>query len=242
MEKNNPGASPRRKFLGTIATGAAALGLSTFGSSSLAKAGTLSSSSLASGTTNPADADEWFNKVSGKHRIVYDVSAPHEGNELMMPFAWVKIFLLTNAATGTPEKESSAVTIWRHSAIPFAMEDRLWAKYKFGELFNIKDDQTGAPAVRNRFWKPNPGYSVPGVGPVPIGINDLQDSGAMFCVCNMAITVYSAVAAQKMGMKHEDVMKDWLSGMLPGVQVVPSGVWAVGRAQEHKCAYCFAGA
>ncbi len=235
MEKNNSGVSPRRKFLGTIATGAAAIGLSAFGSSSLAKAGTLPVSD------NLTDVDEWFNKINGKHRIVYDVTSPHSGNELMMPFAWAKVFLLTNAATGTPEKDSSVVTVWRHSAIPFAMEDRLWAKYKFGEIFGINDDQTSAPAVRNRFWKPNPGYSVPGVGPVPIGINDLQDSGAMFCVCNMAITVYSAVAAQKMNLKHEDVTKDWLSGILPGVQVVPSGVWAVGRAQEHKCGYCFAG-
>jgi len=29
--------------------------------------------------------------------------------------------------------------------------------------------------------------------------------------------------------------------VLPGIEVVPSGVWAVGRAQEHHCAYCFAG-
>lgn len=237
MNKNYEGISPRRKFLGMIATGAAALGISAFGTPALAKAGTLAESD-----TLTSDADEWFNKINGKHRIVYDVSGPHQGNELMMPFAWAKVFMLTNAATGTPEKESNVVTIWRHSAIPFAMEDRLWEKYKFGELFNIKDDTTGAPALRNRFWKPNPGYSVPGVGPVPIGINELQESGAMFCVCNMAITVFSAVAAQKMNMKHEDVMKDWLSGILPGVQVVPSGVWAVGRAQEHRCAYCFAGA
>jgi len=239
MEKNNSGVSPRRKFLGTIATGAAALGLATFGSSSLAKAGTLASSE--NDLSNLSEADEWFDKINGKHRVVYDVTQPKEGKELMMPFAWAKVFLLTNAATGTPEKESSVVTVWRHTAIPFAMEDRLWAKYKFGEMFGIKDDQTGAPAVRNRFWKPNPGYSIPGAGPVPIGINELQDSGAMFCVCNMAITVYSAATAEKMKMSAEDVKKDWLLGILPNVQVVPSGVWALGRAQERKCGYIFAG-
>ena len=37
------------------------------------------------------------------------------------------------------------------------------------------------------------------------------------------------------------VKKEWVAGVLPGIQVVPSGVWAVGRAQEHGCAYCFAG-
>jgi intracellular sulfur oxidation DsrE/DsrF family protein len=42
-------------------------------------------------------------------------------------------------------------------------------------------------------------------------------------------------------MKPEDVMKDWMAGLLPGIQVVPSGVWALGRAQEHGCHYIFAG-
>lgn len=234
MKKSISENSPRRKFLSTIATGAAALGLSAFGSTAIAKAGTLAENEY-------NDADDWFNKINGKHRVVYDVTQPHQGNELIMPFAWARVFFMTNAATGTPEKDSSVVTVWRHSAIPFAMEDRLWAKYKFGEMFKINDGTTNAPSVRNMFWKPNPAFSIPGAGPVPIGINELQDSGAMFCVCNMAITVYSAVAAQAMNLKHEDVRKDWLSGILPNVEIVPSGVWALGRAQERKCAYIFAG-
>ena len=45
--------------------------------------------------------------------------------------------------------------------------------------------------------------------------------------------------ADMMKMKAEDVMNDWKAGLLPGVQIVPSGVWAVGRAQEHGCQYCF---
>jgi intracellular sulfur oxidation DsrE/DsrF family protein len=44
-----------------------------------------------------------------------------------------------------------------------------------------------------------------------------------------------------MKMEAADVKKEWLTGLLPGVMVVPSGVWAVGRAQEHKCSYCFVG-
>jgi len=63
----------------------------------------------------------------------------------------------------------------------------------------------------------------------------------MFCVCNAAMTVYSAVVADKMGMKQEEVMKDWTDNLIPGIQVVPSGVWACGRAQEHGCKYIFAG-
>ncbi|HJP63466.1 MAG TPA: hypothetical protein VJ844_08500, partial [Mucilaginibacter sp.] len=187
---------------------------------------------------NVSDADEWFNKVKGKHRIVFDVTQPNG----IMPFAWPKIFLVTNSATGSPESDCTVVVILRHNAIPYAMGNDLWAKYKFGEMFKINDDETKKPAAQNPFWQPKAGtFKVPGVGPVEIGINELQASGVMFCVCDMALTVHSAVVA--MGSKQDpaSIKKEWLAGLLPGIQPMPSGVWAVGRAQEHGCTYCFAG-
>ena len=63
----------------------------------------------------------------------------------------------------------------------------------------------------------------------------------MFGVCDMAMTVYSAALAQGVGGDPAEIKKDWMSGLLPGIQPMPSGVWAVGRAQEHGCAYCFVG-
>jgi len=52
------------------------------------------------------------------------------------------------------------------------------------------------------------------------------------------MTVYSAMWAMQNKANAEEVKKDWESGLLPGMTVVPSGVWALGRAQENKCAYC----
>lgn len=223
----------RRKFLGALASSAATLGVAGFTSPLTAGAKTISEN-----FSNEENPDAWFNQIKGKHRIVFDVTQPHE----MFPFAWPRVFLATNQATGTPEKENSVVVILRHSAIPYAMEDRLWEKYKFGEVFKIEDNATKAPSVRNPFWKPKQGdYKIPGVGNVAIGINELQESGVMFCVCDMAMTVYSAAVAQRMNLDAAEIKKDWVSGLLPAIQPVPSGVWAVGRAQEHGCAYCFAG-
>jgi intracellular sulfur oxidation DsrE/DsrF family protein len=222
----------RRTFLGSLATGAVAMSFASLASplQSMAKAD--------HHFPSDDDPDAWFNKVKGKHRIVFDVTKPND----LLPFAWPRIFLATNQMTGTQEKDSSVVVILRHEAIPYAMEDRLWEKYKFGEVFKVNDAMTKAPSVRNPFWKPKPGdFKVPGIGNVMIGINELQDSGVMFCVCNMALTVYSAALAEGMNMSADEVKKDWLAGLLPGIQVVPSGVWAVGRAQEHGCAYCYAG-
>ncbi len=224
----------RRRFLGTLLTGVAALGMASF-ADPLKLAG---EKGLAGKDQDFSDADEWFSKIKGKHRIIFDATEPKD----ILPFAWPKIFLLTNAGTGTPEKDCTVVVVLRHEAVPFALQDNLWDKYKFGEMFKVTDPVSKAPAVKNPFWKPAPGtFKVPGIGPVPIGINELQDSGVMFCACDVAMTVYSAVAAGQMNLDPAEVKKEWLAGMLPNIQVMPSGVWAVGRAQEHGCAYCFAG-
>lgn len=160
----------------------------------------------------------------------------------MLPFAWPRVFLMTNQKTGVEEKDCTAVVILRHDAIPYAMEDSLWKKYNFGEVFKADDPATKAVADRNPFWKPKPGdFKIPGVGEVAIGINELQESGVLFDVCDVAVTVYTAVVAEKMSLKADEVKKEWIAGVLPGIQVVPSGVWAINRAQEHGCSYCFAG-
>ena len=163
---------------------------------------------------------------------------PHE----IYPFAWPRVFLLTNEATGTANKDCSVVVVLRHSSIGYAMEDKAWAKYELGKLFEANDPETKQPATRNPFWKPKPGaYKIPGVGEILIGVNQLQENGVQFCVCAAAINVYSAVLADSMKLKHEDVKKDFMDAILPGIQPVPSGVWALGRAQEKQCAYIYAG-
>lgn len=232
----------RRNFLGTIATGAAAIGLTSIAPSLSAFAGEAKFDPKVYG-----DPEDMFKKINGKHRVVYDSPEPNG----VSVFVWSKVFLLTNAATGTPEKDNNVVVVLRHNSIPYAFNDAMWKKYKFSEVFKGSGELGGAfqaadaataATVRNPMWNPKPGdFKAPGIGPVPIGINELQASGVQFCVCNMAMTVYSAVVAMQTGGKAEDILKDWTANVLPGVQIVPSGVWALGRAQEKQCAYIFAG-
>ncbi|MGZ4001243.1 MAG: twin-arginine translocation signal domain-containing protein, partial [Mucilaginibacter sp.] len=125
------GSNERRNFLKQVATGAAVLGTGMLAAPLAATAAMVPSS-------DTSEADAWFNKVKGKHRIVFDVPAPHE----IFPFAWPKIFLATNAATGTPENDCGVLVILRHSAVGYAMGNDLWAKYKFGEMFKINDAET----------------------------------------------------------------------------------------------------
>ena len=218
----------RREFVGTLTASAATLlaGIST------------PSFAAPADQKLVADAEEWFKKVKGKHRIIYDAPEPHDG----FPIIWSWAFYQTNNQTGSPDNDLTAMVVLRHNGIPIAMEDKLWEKYKFGEVFKAEDPATKSPAVRNPFWKPGKGdFKVPGIGEISIGINELQESGVMFFVCDAAMTVYSAIVADKMKLDPVEVRKDWVAGLLPNIRPVPSGIWAVSRAQEHECAYCFVG-
>lgn len=222
---NSEKVKSRRKFIGQVLAGTA-VGLSTLPVP-------FASKGAVPGADN-GDPDAWFKKAKGKHRIVYDAPEPNGAWSVI----WSWVFYVTNNNTQTPDNDMTAMVVLRHNAIPFAMEDRLWQKYKLGEMFKITDNTTKAPATRNPYYTPGEGdFPFPGID----GIKRLQERGAMFCVCDMALTVYSQLAAQGAGLDREEVKKDWVSGIHKDIQIVPSGVWAIGRAQEHGFAYCFAG-
>jgi len=218
----------RRHFLGTL------LATASVGVAGLALP-------LQSGTaeerTTPApggsDFDQWLGRIKGKHKQVFDCPAPNSG----LPLAWARVFLMTNESVGVKEGNVTAVVVLRHNGIPLGMESRLWEKYKFGEMFNANDMETKAPLTANPFWQPKAGTLM-----LPdMSIDALQKSGVLFGICDMAMTVYSKMAGDKMKMDAAEIKKDWVSGILPGIAVVPSGVLAVNRAQEHGCTYCYAG-
>lgn len=219
--------TPRRTFIGKLAG-------TTLGIPALLTSLDSAAAPVSMDTYAATDADEWFNKVKGKHKIVYDAPEPHNG----FPVIWTWVYYHSNNLTKTPDEDMTAVVVLRHAAICMAMNDNLWSKYKLGELFKVNDNNTKVAAVRNPYHEPN-GVDFP-MAEVE-GIKKLIERGAMFCVCEMAITNKSRAVAKTTGQKAEDVKAEWMAGIIPGIQVVPSGVWAVGRAQERGCGYCYVG-
>ena len=214
----------RRGFLGRITAAAAALGLG-----GLAPRSLLAETVAEPGSADPAYA-AWLNKISGKHKMVFDTPEPNGGMAAVWPRVWLDT---TNATYGTTDAQNSAVIILRHGAIGFALQDAAWAKYKLGEMFKINDGS--APATHNTWMKPFP-LPLPGTG-----IEALLAKGVLVGACNVALSVFSGMAAKSMGMDAAVVKADWIANLIPGIQLVPSGVLAVSGTQEKGCNYCFAG-
>lgn len=217
-------ATPRRRgFLGAIAAGAAAIGLS----------GRVAGAATAT-TGGGTGFQKWLDSIPGRYRQVYDAPSPNNGFGLI----WSHVYLMTGAqGYDVPESELGVVLVLRHAAIPIAMRDEAWAKYRLGEYFKINDPATKAAALRNPF-----AFIQPGDMPLPeAALEKLIARNVRVAVCGAAIHHQSMRVAQQAGLDHETVKKDWLAAVIPGVQVVPSGVLAVNGAQSRGCTYCFAG-
>jgi len=217
--------TPRRGFLARMAAGAVAL----------AAGGLATSRAEAEGfhaALSPEWDSTWMTKIKGKYRQVFDVMEVHSGFPLIM----TRIWLMTNGSGyNIPEKDLSAVTVLRHNAICMAMNDSIWAKYKLGEAFDVTDPTTNKPAERNIFAQAAT-FVMP---PFSVGaVDKLVASGVIFCGCNMAVLHFSETTGGKVGVDKDAAYAEWKAGMLPGITLVPSGVLAVGRAQNHGCAYC----
>jgi len=221
MLHSNSG-TPRRGFLGSIAVGAAGLVL---GRWSTASAELPSAESL-------AFADEWVGRIKGKYRQVFDCTAANEGFGAAFP---LNFNVSTKQALKVTDADITGVAVFRHMAMPLMLNDATWAKYKIGEVLSIKDPKTNAPATRNIFRDNIPLY--PGL----TYEQEMSTRGVIFVACNMALTVISGMAAPKANVSADQAKKDWTAGLIPGVNLAASGVYAVNRAQQAGCSYCFGG-
>lgn len=213
--------TPRRGFLGRLAALAAGAGLSA------AVPSTLVAEEASNERSLDAALDAWFGKIKGKHKMVFDVTEPNSGFGAI----WPRIFI--NTMQATYPGDTTAVVILRHKGLGLAMTDPVFAKYGMGEVFGIKEGDV--PATRNPYATIT-GLPIPG-----LGISELLKSGVLIGACDIALTVYSSGTAKKMGLDPDATRKEWVAGLMPGIQIVPSGVLGVARAQELGCGYCFAG-
>lgn len=181
-----------------------------------------------------SDPKEWIDKIKGSRRIVYDGSKFNNA----FPVIWNWAFYQSNNDMGSPDSDVTAITVFRAGGIAAALNSSVWEKYALGAYFNIMDPQTGKPADRNFVYEPGSGDLL---ADVIDGIKELQGRGALFAVCNSAIRFHSGRIAKKRNLEAATVYKDLTDNILPNIQLVPTGVWAIGIAQENKCGYIFAG-
>jgi hypothetical protein len=213
LNQDSTDVTPRRSFFGRIAA-LSALGLFGF------------AATPARAQPAPSDGLDWPGALKGRHKQLFDVYGINDG----FPLGFVNNFL-------TPNQSATAVLVFRHQGLPYALNSAMWAKYKVGETFKIMDPETKAPAIKNPWYQPKPGV----LGNPEAALDRLAAKGSVMGACGVALRGQSGRAAANAGVTPEDALKEWTANLIPGVSVLPSGTWAVNRAQEAGCSYCAAG-
>jgi hypothetical protein len=205
--------TPRRRFFGRIAA-MSALGLFGFATTAV--------------RAQAAESDglDWPGTLKGRHKQVFDVYDINDG----FPLGFTNNFL-------TPNESATAVLVFRHKGLPYAVGSAMWEKYKIGETFKIIDPETKAAAVKNPWFQPKPGV----LNNAEMAIDRLFAKGTVLGCCGVALRGQSRRLAANAGVSPEEALKEWTANLIPGVTVLPSGTWGVNRAQEAGCTYCAGG-
>jgi intracellular sulfur oxidation DsrE/DsrF family protein len=214
----------RRSFLSRLGGGLVAAGTAL---------GASASTALAQGTSGGAwqatrhAEDDWFDKIPGKHRTFLDAVSAHGVGEALH-FA-SNIITTSKSGYGLQSNEVAIVVCLRHAATAFAFTDAIWTKY--GASLP-PEPKTNATAMKN-FYNSSDRRDETFDALIKLGVH--------FAICDKSTQGLAGSLARKTEGKSDAVYKELLENVIGGSHMVPSGIVAVGHAQEHGYAYAYCG-
>jgi intracellular sulfur oxidation DsrE/DsrF family protein len=219
----------RRSFLSRLAAGAGAFGAAFAAAPALAGQESSSPRSGFQPARHPEDA--WLDETTAKHRFFYDNTTAGGFGEALF---FARNYFVANASGyKLTDADLAQVLCMRHESTSFAFTDAMWQKYgaalseRAGKFVDPKTAQVPAINV----------YMVGGYGDAlkngNVTIDALAKRGVRFAVCSMATRAAAQLAAQKGGGNVDAIFKELTENLIPNGRMVPAGIVAVNRAQEH---------
>ncbi len=236
-----PPEAPRRGFLAQLATAAVA-----FAAGGLVRPPRATASELPNGLrdtrartdTTPAPRGpwdlSWVDKLTAAHCQVFDSPAVADGEALNKAALYLDGF---HEVYGTTDKDLNIVIVVRHKGIPIVLGNDIWARYDYlADHTKLKDPTTGKNAKRNPFVgvKPNDAYAM--TDPTS-SLDTLIARGVIVLCCNLALGAAAGQLADKTKQSMDTVEAELKRSLVPGVTLVPSGIFGVTRAEEAGCHY-----
>ena len=175
----------------------------------------------------------WADRITGKYRAVFDVPEIESGYGVWRASIWVKQYM-DHLKAGP--KDCTPVVVLRHNGIVLAMQQAFWDTYGIAKSNEVKHPISGDKTDRN------PALLSSTRGEVPASFDEVAldkyiARGGIALACNLAFDDMVAIVSKKDGDTPEAARKTALAGLVPGVIMQPSGVFAALRAQDLGCKY-----
>jgi hypothetical protein len=240
---NNDSSTPRRRFIGELAVGAAALAAAACAPA--ATAATAASQAPTPVTPSPMPAQpstplppvkwdaSWMDRIAAKHKAVFDSPEIEDGTALYHAMSYLGS---VKDVFGTGDSDASVVVVLRHRAVPLLYNDAMWAKYDIGTSSKTLDGKTRKPVTRNVFYQKvdAQGNPVTDERPAPL-IKSLTARGVIFIGCDLATRGFSFRAATATKQDLRTVYEEVKANLVPGATLMPTGVFGMLMAQEAGC-------
>ena len=170
----------------------------------------------------------WLQRVNKRRRMVFDTMEVAEGMGLNFVAAY-----LQGAADAYGDPDASTVLVHRHASVPVVLNDEMWKRLAIGESLKMKNPKTNEFVQNNPFlsknqWEP---------GGLDWSVDGLMAKGTIVVACNRALSARAYTLASKEKISREEARKQLFAAILPGVYVVPNGIFGVCAAQEAGCGY-----
>ena len=181
---------------------------------------------------SPGFDDTWTTRVrAAAHKAVFDSPDVADGLALGHAAAFMNGY---HEMFGTSDVDTVPVIVLRHQGTVIAMGDALWDKYELGTRTKLVDPTTGDVAKRNPFVTVGKDDKHAVIDP-DCTLPALRGRGAVLLACNRALMHFAEQKAREMKLNVDDVKAEFRAGLVPGVILQPSGIYAVIRAQEAGC-------
>lgn len=174
----------------------------------------------------------WIERLAtARFRVVFNASEINDGAAMNYASTFFDHFREVHATT---DPQTRPVIVFRRLGTPMAFNDTLWQRYAIGEELKINDPATRTPATRNVFWSGRQGASP---GELASMLETLNQRGLISLVCNVSATNWARRIAERSKRDVEQVRAEINANLVPGAILVPSGIYALIRAQNAGCAF-----
>jgi len=208
--------------------------------------------------------DAWLDKPGTRHRTVFDTTSP-DAASASIGYA-SNLYYANKKGYGLAPETIGVVIVLRHGSTAYGYNDAIWAKYgaKFAKVLKLVGDDAITATKVNPLLAPPPVTAPPAPPPAaadkakadakpaakPAAKSDDDDDdettiralakkGARFAVCGLATEGIAMQLAKMTGQDKAAVEAELKANLVPGGIIVPAGISAINRAQEHGYTFAY---
>lgn len=188
---------------------------------------------LAQSAAQPQFDTTWTQKLTGKHKAVFDVAEINGGSGVWRAGLWSTHY---RELLGAQPADLSPVIVIRHSAIPLIMTQEFWETYDVAKAKKVMHPLTEKKTRRNPVLMTAEHDALPPTF-AAIALHKQMERGAVVLACNMAFSAMTAMVSKRDKLEGAEARAKAMSMVVPGVIMQPNGIFGVTLAQQHGCVF-----